>query len=143
MPALHADRRVPLQRRDLISNTQQKLIVCWPPCRVWSANGWLSPFNEEKLFDGVLGYLDYAGSSVVHATGGAAALVALIALGPRHGRFGVDGNVCELRGSVVRPLSFLATKASDHKPAMHNSRLRAPQLCRTPPLLSFNEGITL
>ena len=71
-------------------------------CRVWSDHGWLSAYNPDKTFDGVLGYLDYAGSSVVHGLGGAAALMGIVLLGPRHGRFGVDGDVCELQGSVVR-----------------------------------------
>ena len=56
----------------------------------------------ESTFNGVLGYIDYAGSSVVHAAGGTAALWGLLILGPRHGRFGVDGIVCDLEGQVVR-----------------------------------------
>ena len=41
-------------------------------------SGWLSN----------LGYIDFAGSSVVHAVGGWCALAGVIALGPRAGRFG-------------------------------------------------------
>jgi ammonia channel protein AmtB len=70
-------------------------------CRVWSDRGWLSPYNPKETFDGVLGYMDYAGSSVVHAMGGMSALIAVAMLGPRYGRFSIDGDVCELQGSVV------------------------------------------
>lgn len=69
--------------------------------RVWSGTGWLSPYNNDKLISGVLGYLDYSGSSMVHALGGCAALIAVFVLGPRHGRFGIDGEVVELEGTVV------------------------------------------
>jgi ammonium transporter, Amt family len=38
------------------------------------------------------GFHDFAGSTVVHATGGAMALAGTLALGPRLGRFGKDGS---------------------------------------------------
>jgi Amt family ammonium transporter len=53
--------------------------------------------------------MDYAGSSVVHAMGGMSALIAVIMLGPRYGRFSVDGDVCELAGGVVSSSTLLNT----------------------------------
>jgi len=60
--------------------------------QIWSGVGILSAFNGEKLlFD--VGMIDFAGSGVVHMTGGCTALVAAIVLGARKGRFyDRDGN---------------------------------------------------
>jgi Amt family ammonium transporter len=52
---------------------------------VWNENGFLSASNPEPLRGS--GMIDFAGSGVVHMTGGATALVAAIVLGPRIGRF--------------------------------------------------------
>jgi len=52
------------------------LIYVFPAHWIWGG-GWLS---EESVFD-------FAGSSVVHMSGGIAAIVASTVLGPRHGRF--------------------------------------------------------
>jgi Amt family ammonium transporter len=52
---------------------------------IWSNHGFLSPFKV-KPFLGV-GVIDFAGSGVVHITGGCVALIATWVLGPRRGRF--------------------------------------------------------
>merc|ERR1712129_41192 len=53
------------------------VIVWW----TWSGNGWLSKG------DGDVGYSDFAGSGIVHLTGGMGALVGAAILRPRLGRF--------------------------------------------------------
>jgi len=61
---------------------------------IWSGNGFLTAFNPDP-FQGT-GMIDFAGSGVVHMTGGATALIAAIILGPRTGRFyDADGNALE------------------------------------------------
>mmetsp|Transcript_22024 Transcript_22024/g.32785 ORF Transcript_22024/g.32785 Transcript_22024/m.32785 type:complete len:524 (-) Transcript_22024:212-1783(-) len=70
---------------------------------IWASDGFLSAFTaEENLFRGQ-GVIDFAGSGVVHMTGGATALIAAIVLGPRKGRFyDEDGNPLE------KPTEFAA-----------------------------------
>ena len=52
---------------------------------LWSSNGFLSPFIKNP-YNGV-GCIDFAGSGVVHLTGGLTSLIAAIIMGPRKGRF--------------------------------------------------------
>jgi Amt family ammonium transporter len=52
---------------------------------VWSNNGVLSITNVNPFLD--IGSVDFAGSGVVHVTGGTTALFATLVLGPRRGRF--------------------------------------------------------
>ncbi len=62
---------------------------------IWGG-GWLSK----------LGFLDFAGSTVVHATGGVAALIGTILLGPRIGKFNKDGSANIIAGHSI-PLASL------------------------------------
>lgn len=52
----------------------------------WSVNGWMSAFNTTNAFLN-MGYMDFAGSGVVHMVGGFAGLVGCVLVGPRLGRF--------------------------------------------------------
>ena len=53
----------------------------------WQGSGWLTE----------LGFIDFAGSSIVHAVGGFAALVAAYMVGPRIGKY-IDGKVMPIPG---------------------------------------------
>ncbi len=53
----------------------------------WQGSGWLTE----------LGFIDFAGSSIVHSVGGWAALVAAFMVGPRIGKF-IDGKVFPIPG---------------------------------------------
>lgn len=68
-------------------------VVChW----VWDAEGWLSAFNSDPMWDS--GMMDFAGSGVVHMVGGFAGMMGAWLCGPRMGRFDVDGTVRPLKG---------------------------------------------
>jgi Amt family ammonium transporter len=59
-------------------------------CWVWGG-GWMSQIGSTWNLGH--GYVDFAGSSVVHAVGGFAAMALAIILGPRLGKYGPDGKV--------------------------------------------------
>ena len=75
----------------------------------WSPGGWASAFVpvEDLLFD--CGVIDFAGSGVVHMTGGVAALCAAFVVGPRIGRFNEDGSSNNLpqQSAVLQSLGTL------------------------------------
>jgi Amt family ammonium transporter len=54
----------------------------------YEGTGWLSE----------MGFIDFAGSTVVHSIGGWSALAGIIVLGPRLGKFGPDGKVRNIPG---------------------------------------------
>ncbi|KWV91247.1 ammonium transporter [Erythrobacter sp. YT30] len=58
--------------------------------------------------DSVHGFSDFAGSTLVHSTGGWAALVGAIIIGSRAGRYGPDGKVNVFPGTNI-PLATLGT----------------------------------
>lgn len=53
-----------------------------------------------------LGFIDFAGSTVVHSTGAWVALAAVIVVGPRIGRFAEDGSPIRLNGHSALLASF-------------------------------------
>ena len=63
---------------------------------IWAFDGFLTALGTSPNKFRGLGVIDFAGSGVVHMTGGATALVAAIILGPRRGRFyDEDGNALD------------------------------------------------
>ncbi len=73
--------------------------VIYPIQGAWQwGGGWLSD----------LGFSDFAGSTIVHSTGGWAALMGAIVLGARKGKYAADGTVRPIPGSSL-PLATLGT----------------------------------
>ena len=81
--------------------------IYYPLFGAWTwGGGWLSQLGNNV--DIGLGYVDFAGSGVVHAMGGVAALTGAIVLGPRIGKFGADGKPRALPGHNI-PMAMLGT----------------------------------
>jgi Amt family ammonium transporter len=72
---------------------------------VWGG-GWLSTLGSNLGLGH--GHVDFAGSSVVHMTGGVAALAGTIVLGPRLGKFRADGTIGALSGHNL-PMAVVGT----------------------------------
>lgn len=68
----------------------------WNGIATGSATGWLQQ----------IGFVDFAGSTVVHSVGAWVALAALVIIGPRTGRFTIAGQVNKIHGSNL-PMSVL------------------------------------
>ncbi|MDZ7727605.1 MAG: ammonium transporter [Dehalococcoidia bacterium] len=64
----------------------------------WDGNGWLTAFREDTFMAN--GYVDFAGSGIVHMTGGIAGLVGAFILGPRMGKF-TGGRVNAIPGHNI------------------------------------------
>ncbi|MET3587812.1 Amt family ammonium transporter [Pseudorhizobium tarimense] len=68
----------------------------YPVFAHWTWGGALFP--NPSAFLAEMGFVDFAGSTVVHATGGWIALAACIVVGPRVGRFREDGTAVRIAG---------------------------------------------
>jgi len=81
------------------------VVVHW----VWCNNGFLSGgFTADKDKTVLGGCLDFAGSGVVHMTGGVAALCGAFVIKPRIGRFDENGNAVPMPGQST-PFQVLGT----------------------------------
>jgi Amt family ammonium transporter len=72
---------------------------------VWGG-GWLSALGAN--FGLGHGHVDFAGSSVVHMTGGVCALAGVLALGPRIGKYAKDGSARPIPGHHI-PMAITGT----------------------------------
>jgi ammonium transporter, Amt family len=72
---------------------------------VWGG-GWLAALGANAGLGH--GHVDFAGSTVVHMTGGVTALAGAIVLGPRLGKYRVDGTVAAMPGHNL-PMTVLGT----------------------------------
>jgi ammonium transporter, Amt family len=79
----------------------------YPLFAAWTwGGGWLA--KTWDTMDLGAGYADFAGSGVVHAVGGAAALAGAIVLGARIGKFDKDGTPKAIPGHHI-PMALLGT----------------------------------
>ena len=73
--------------------------VIYPVVGAWTwGSGWLKQ----------MGFSDFAGSTIVHSTGGWAALAGALILGARKGKYGPDGRINPMPGANI-PLATLGT----------------------------------
>ena len=79
--------------------------VCGLIYPIFGSWAWGSLFNGSGWLEG-LGFIDFAGSTVVHSVGGWAALAGAIVLGPRMGKYLADGSVRPIPGHNM-PLGAL------------------------------------
>lgn len=72
---------------------------------VFGSWAWGSLFNGSGWLEG-LGFIDFAGSTVVHSVGGWAALAGAVVLGPRLGKYTKEGKVKPILGHNI-PLAAI------------------------------------
>ncbi len=81
--------------------------IYYPLFAAWTwGGGWLSQIWDTMSLGA--GYVDFAGSGVVHAVGGVAALAGAIVIGPRIGKFSADGTPRAIPGHHI-PMAMLGT----------------------------------
>ena len=86
-------------------------VVHW----VWDGAGFMSAGNPDHILGGVI---DFAGSGVVHMTGGIASIVSAKILGPRLGRWEnpaeFEGHSTPLQVRAPDRREFLAVRPTSH-----------------------------
>ncbi|RMA43557.1 ammonium transporter [Rhodophyticola porphyridii] len=88
----------------IVSGTLAERIKLWPFLTfVVVLTGFIYPIEASWQWGGgwlsEAGFSDFAGSTLVHAAGGFAALAGAIVLGPRLGKYGKDGKINPMPGS--------------------------------------------
>ncbi len=97
----------------IVSGTVAERIKLWPfLIFVVILTGIIYPIEGAWQWGGgwlaEMGFADFAGSTIVHSTGGWAALTGAIILGARRGKYGKDGQVTPIPASSL-PLATLGT----------------------------------
>jgi len=95
----------------IVSGTVAERIKFWPfMIFVVFLTGFIYPIVGSWEWGGgfldAMGFSDFAGSTLVHSTGGWAALIGALILGPRLGKYTADGKVTPMPGSSM-PLATL------------------------------------
>ncbi|WP_425410720.1 ammonium transporter [Hyphococcus sp.] len=96
----------------IVSGTVAERVRLWPFFLFTALlTGFIYPIQASwewggGWLDSRYGFSDFAGSTLVHATGGWAALAGALALGPRRGKYGPNGQINTIRGSSL-PLATL------------------------------------
>ncbi len=81
--------------------------IYYPLFGAWTwGGGWLAKLGASASLGH--GYVDFAGSGVVHMMGGIAGLAGALVLGPRIGKYGPDGKPRTLAGHHI-PMAMLGT----------------------------------
>src|SRR3989440_3121213 len=81
--------------------------VIYPIFANWTwGGGWLAMLGKNLGLGH--GHVDFAGSSVVHMTGGVMAFVTAALLGPRRGKYNADGSVNAIPGHNI-PMALIGT----------------------------------
>jgi len=97
----------------IVSGTVAERIKVWP-FMIFTVvlTGVIYPIQASWVWGGgwlaAMGFSDFAGSTLVHSTGGWAALTGAIILGARKGKYGADGSVHAMPGANI-PLATLGT----------------------------------
>ena len=97
----------------IVSGTVAERIKVWPfMIFVIVLSSVIYPIQASWVWGGgwlyAMGFTDFAGSTLVHSTGGWAAVTGAIILGARSGKYGPDGSVRALPGANI-PLATLGT----------------------------------
>ena len=136
---LHGNRRLHHRRRGLRAHHLRAFLLCelfigailYPVfgCWVWGG-GWLSQVGSTLHLGH--GYVDFAGSTVVHAVGGFCAMALAIILGPRLGKYGREAASASSPRTTSSSSSPARSSFSSAGWASIPARLSARPTCASP-----------